>query len=249
MTISRSTLLTLYFTTLLMLFVFSAQVNASVTMTGTRIIYNEGAKSVDVHLKNKDKFPYVVQTWFDDGNINDGPDKASSIPFVSTPAVIRIQPQAGQVIKINFTGKTSLPQDRESVFYFNFLQIPPSKTGEGTADTNKMLVMLRNRVKLFYRPAGLVINPRRILSELKVDAAGSGKQPAVVITNSQPFFVSLSNVQLANSAGKWSAKTDMIPPFSSRTFLFPGARIIANSTVTVVMINDQGARLSESFKL
>ncbi|HFS7446755.1 TPA: fimbrial chaperone protein StbB, partial [Klebsiella pneumoniae] len=42
---------------------------------------------------------------------------------------------------------------------------------------------------------------------------------------------------------------DMVPPFSSRTFWIPG-NVSANSlngTVTVTVVNDQGARISERY--
>lgn len=99
---------------------FSLQLNASVIMTGTRIIYNEGSRSVDVNLKNQSDFPYVVQTWFDDGKMSSGPDASVRVPFIASPPVFRIQPGAGQVVKVTFTGGFNLPDDRESVFYFNF---------------------------------------------------------------------------------------------------------------------------------
>lgn len=40
---------------------FSLQLNASVIMTGTRIIYNEGSRSVDVNLKNQSDFPMLYR--------------------------------------------------------------------------------------------------------------------------------------------------------------------------------------------
>lgn len=64
---------------------FSLQLNASVIMTGTRIIYNEGSRSVDVNLKNQSDFPYVVQTWFDDGKMSSGPDASVRVPFIASP--------------------------------------------------------------------------------------------------------------------------------------------------------------------
>lgn len=241
----------LYRIMFLVLCVVGNPVAASVTMIGTRIIYNGGDKSVDVYLKNKDKFPYVIQTWFDAGDINAAPDNAVNVPFVATPPIFRIQPGAGQVIKINSTHAQGLPQDRESVFYFNFLQVPPSNSNDSAAaGKNKMLVMLRNRVKLFYRPEGLSgSDPRELLSTLKVTSSTDNTHPGVVITNSQPYYVTLSHVRLSGSAGTWNARPDMIPPFSSRTFVFPGARSTNNSTVTVTMVNDQGARSREDYRI
>lgn len=73
---------------------------ASVTILGSRIIYPSTASSVDVQLKNNDAIPYIVQTWFDDGDMNTSPENSSAMPFIATPPVFRIQPKAGQVVRV-----------------------------------------------------------------------------------------------------------------------------------------------------
>ncbi|MBG6246525.1 hypothetical protein CS369_20555 [Candidatus Symbiopectobacterium sp. 'North America'] len=137
---------------------------ASVTMTGTRIIYRSDARSVDVQLANRGNVPYIVQTWFDEGDMNDGPESKRNIPFVVSPASFRIAPNAGQVARISYTRSRALPEDRESIFYFNFQQVPPSNVGgDAAAGQNKMLVVLRNRVKVFFRPSRLGNPPANVL--------------------------------------------------------------------------------------
>lgn len=98
-------------------------------MTGTRIIYRRDARSVDVQLANRGNVPYIVQTWFDEGDMNDGPESKRNIPFVVSPASFCIAPNAGQVARISYTRSRALPEDRESIFYFNFQEIPPSNVG------------------------------------------------------------------------------------------------------------------------
>ena len=98
-----------------MLFIFPMTISwASVTIIGSRIIYPSTAPSVDVQPKNNDAFPYIVQTWFDDGDIDLKPENASTIPFISTPPVFRILPKSGQIVRIVYGANKSLPQDRES---------------------------------------------------------------------------------------------------------------------------------------
>ncbi|ECK7329236.1 fimbria/pilus periplasmic chaperone, partial [Salmonella enterica subsp. enterica] len=101
----------------------------SVTILGSRIIYPSTASSVDVQLKNNDAIPYIVQTWFDDGDMNTSPENSSAMPFIATPPVFRIQPKAGQVVRVIYNNTKKLPQDRESVFWFNVLQVPPTNIG------------------------------------------------------------------------------------------------------------------------
>ncbi|WP_333501120.1 fimbria/pilus periplasmic chaperone [Kluyvera genomosp. 2] len=235
----------------LMMSGYISQAAASVTMVGTRIIYHAEEKSVDVTLKNKDQFPYVISTWFDEGVMTDGPSKSVRVPFIVTPPAFRIQPNNGQVIRIVFTGNKKLPQDRESLFYFNFLQVPPSNNQGGTATTkqNSLLVMLRNRVKLFYRPAGLATDAKDMLDNLKVAAAHHNNKAGVVIRNEQPYYVTITGLKIAGTSKIYAPKNDMIAPFSSEIYVFPGARPSAVNSVEVTLINDQGARISENYPL
>ncbi|MDP1309528.1 fimbria/pilus periplasmic chaperone, partial [Klebsiella pneumoniae] len=60
------------------------------TFVGILIIYPSTVASVDVQLKNKDEFNYIVQTWFYNGDLHIVPEKASGIPFIYKPPVFRI---------------------------------------------------------------------------------------------------------------------------------------------------------------
>ncbi|HID3975212.1 TPA: fimbria/pilus periplasmic chaperone [Enterobacter cloacae] len=223
---------------------------ANVTMTGTRIIYRSDVRSVDVNLANNANIPFVVQTWFDAGNINDGPESKTNVPFVATPASFRIQPRAGQVVRVSHTASRRLPEDRESVFYFNFQQIPPSNAGgASTEGRNKMLVVLRNRVKLFYRPSRLGKLPVNVISTIKASPVREGSRVGVSITNSLPFYLNLSRIQLNGASGSLQAAADMVPPFGNRTFWFTRATNMGNKTISLTVINDQGAGISGDIPL
>lgn len=228
----------------------NAGAHASVTMLGSRIIYNADASSVDVQLKNNNTYPYVVQTWFDDGNVNANPQDSHSVPFVSTPPVFRIQPQAGQIVRIVFNQAKQLPADKESVYWFNFLQVPPGNV-DGSQKQNKMLVMLRTRVKLFYRPSGLS-SPGDITKKLQVSAVyNAQKGSGIKVTNPSPWFASLSNVTVETGNNRYALNADMVAPFSSATFWPAGKKLptLNRGTVRVTAINDQGARISEQYNV
>lgn len=59
-------------------------VQASVVMTGTRIIYPADAKEKSIQLVNNDNFPNVVQLWTDIDNPQSAPESADG-PFVVLP--------------------------------------------------------------------------------------------------------------------------------------------------------------------
>lgn len=226
----------------------SFHVNASVVMTGTRIIYNEGSRSVDVDLRNDANIPYVIQTWFDKGIMTSGPDEKVKVPFVATPSIFRMNPNGGQVLKITYLGDAKLPADKESVFYFNFIQIPPSNLNAGVSDSNKMFVILRNRVKLFYRPASLLSLERNKFPDLTVTQA-AGSASAVSVKNNTPFYVTISDIYFLSNGKKSASESGMIAPFGNEVFKFSKSSTIKGKTVNIIVLNDQGARINESYSL
>ena len=137
---------------------------ASVVMTGTRIIYPEGTREKVIQLSNKDEHPNLVQLWMDDGDNQSSPSK-SDVPFTLTPQIFRMEAQSGQVVRLSYIER-HLPKDRESVFYLNFLQIPALKADKQTE--NKLVLIVNNRIKVFYRPAALKENVDTLGEKVRV---------------------------------------------------------------------------------
>ena len=96
---------------------------AGMTISGTRVIFPGNEREKTVRTTNKGTTPLLVQVWVDDGGKNDDINNIK-VPFTVTPPVYRIEPGKGQSIRLIYNGM-SLPQDRESVFWFNLLEIPP----------------------------------------------------------------------------------------------------------------------------
>ncbi|MDF7784602.1 fimbria/pilus periplasmic chaperone [Pantoea stewartii] len=221
--------------------------NASVTIMGSRIIYPEQARSVDVQFKNNDAIPYVIQSWFDNGNKDSQPDGQVNTPFIITPPVFRIQPKAGQIAKIILNNAVSQAQDRESVYWFNTLHIPPSNIAKDNAK-NAMLVVLRNRMKVFYRPKSIGA-PKNILKGIKVTSFyQANKGMGIEIDNPQPWHASLVDVVLKVGNQSLKRDADMVSPFSRQTYWFNNSkRLKGSGVITVSAVNDQGAKISENF--
>ena len=94
--------------------------------------------------------PSLTQAWVDGGTIqnNTGKDMAP-LWFCRRLFVLN---QKRTDLSSGFSG-ASLPQDRESLFWFNMLDIPPEpKNSQGS---NYLQLSIRSRIKLFYRPITL----------------------------------------------------------------------------------------------
>ncbi len=231
------------------LMIFSTLTNASVTMIGTRIIYPAESASVNAEFSNNNTFPYAVQVWIDSGDEESTPATAKA-PFVAAPALFRIMPGSGQVLRLAYSGEKNLPQDRESVFYFNFLQIPPANLDKDSEQKrNSVLVMLKNRVKVFYRPQSLTKKIRNNKDNIKVTASQIGDKIIVNINNTSPFFVSLVNVNIKSENKKYNRSADMLAPFSQDEITFERLPSMKNYSVVLTSINDQGAYVNHIYEI
>lgn len=140
------------------------QVSASVVITGTRLIYPAQEAEITVTLDNNGALPVLVQTWVDSGDPNSSPTH-STAPFLLTPPVFRMDPNKGQSVRLMFTG-ASLPEDKESVYYFNLLEVPTAPAETGTP-VNLLQMAFRSRIKIFYRPETLSGNASDAIDQVQ----------------------------------------------------------------------------------
>ncbi|MBR8300502.1 fimbria/pilus periplasmic chaperone [Burkholderia dolosa] len=218
-------------------------VQAAIVITGTRIVYPEQSREVNVRLTNIEAAPVLVQSWIDDGDANANPDQIN-VPFVLTPPVFRVEPKKGQTLRVMYTG-TNLPTDRESLFWFNVQEIPPQPTN--AEDTNLLQLAFRTRIKLFFRPAALQDGPSG--APLKWTVAHDDKGASVLrVDNPSPYYVSFSRVTLKAGDREIQFDPSMVPPFDHVSFVQQkGAHAaLARGTVSYRLLNDYGAEVAGS---
>lgn len=130
--------------TLVTFLLISGVSQAAVVMNASRIVM-EGIGEKTVTFDNTSENPYIVQIESDN---NQKPD------FVAMPPIFKIKEKGGQTVKIKLSS-SSLPQDKESVFYMNFTQIPGVRKNQD--DSNRLNIVIRSRLKIIYRPKS--VNP------------------------------------------------------------------------------------------
>lgn len=218
---------------------------ASVIVPNTRVIFRGDAREQTVQLTNEDSTPSVMQVWTDTGNPQSTPKTADG-PFLVTPPVFRIAPKAGQTVRLILTGE-DLPSDRESLFYFNTLQIP-SLNG-AYAGQNQMLVMLRNRLKLFYRPAGMTGSPQDAPKKVAFHLANRDGKLRVEATNASNYHVTLLDGRLICGTHNATFAADMLAPHADAAWDVKGGCPTADGPVQVKVkyIDDYGAPREEEY--
>ncbi|WP_243434554.1 molecular chaperone [Pseudomonas sp. 30_B] len=220
---------------------FSSWASASVVITGTRVIYPSSVTEKTVQLSNQDSYPNVVQAWVDVNDPDSTPDKTDA-PFLVTPPMFRMEPKTGQSLRLVYTG-SGLPQDRESVFYLNVLQIPPRN--EAYKDQSQMLVMLRNRLKLFYRPAGITEKPESVVKSLRFSLKQQGAGWGVEVENPTGYFASFSEGKLVVNGHETLLETSMVSPRSQAIWELPKSFSLPAGPVSIrcLLVNDYGAEI------
>ena len=206
---------------------------AAVSLDRTRVIFIGGEKSVSLSISNQNtQLPYLAQGWIE----NEQSEKITS-PMVVLPPVQRLEAGASSQVKIQGLPELiNLPQDRESLYYFNLREIPPRSD-----KPNTLQIALQTRVKLFYRP--LAIATKAGLSEapwqekLTLTRQGDRYQ----INNPTPYYITV--IEVAPDLKKASLadfKPFMIAPKSHQD-LGLSNKVLGEKPV-LTYVNDYGGR-------
>jgi chaperone protein EcpD len=218
---------------------FAMHAQASVVITGTRVVYPAQEREVSVRLTNNGKLPALVQVWIDNGDPKEPPEKIE-VPFTLTPAMSRLDPGKGQTLRLIYT-KEPLAQDRETLFWLNVLDVPPKVNAQEGA--NLLQIAVRSRIKLLFRPQGLpgaaIDAPAKLAWEVVRDGE---KGYALKASNPTPYVVSLGAVELRSGGKVSDAGAGLIRPGESELFPLKGVVSTPNpdAEVAYTSINDWG---------
>ncbi|WP_336768278.1 molecular chaperone [Pantoea endophytica] len=205
--------------------IISLTCQASITVGGTRLIYNASENEASLPVSNtQDGVPYLIQSWVELSENSEG-----QVPFIVTPPLFRLDAGHENTLRIIYTGEKKLPENRESVFWLNVKSIPSMTR----SDENRLLIAVKTRMKLFYRPALLASKlAGEAWEKLKFEPRGEH----LLIINPTPFYVSLYSLKVGD---KSICQPPMISPFSSETVAGIGKQ------VTWKAINDFGGVTTE----
>ena len=206
---------------------------AGIVMTGTRVIYPAEAREKSVQLRNADARPYIVQMQTDSGTPGDA---RTADDFIITPPIFRMEPHSGQSVRLRYVGK-ALPQDRESLFYLSFTQLPAVKADEQGG--NQLILAVTNRVKVFWRPRGLSAGADAVAQGLTFSLSGGN----VRVSNPSGLFATVRRASLVvNGREVRLAESVMVAPKSAAEWR-PSAPVssLRGARLRLVLVNDYGS--------
>lgn len=209
------------------------QAQAAIALDRTRIIFNGAEKSVSLNVSNLNKeLPYLAQGWIED---QDG--QKVSAPLVVLPPVQRIEPGDKSQVKIQaIPDIAALPQDRESVFYFNLREIPPRSNRQ-----NVLQIALQTRIKLFYRPAAIYATQTDLTNPWQEKITLTRKGNNYEVNNPTAYYVTIVDALTGLQGKSLDGFTPLMVAPKSQETLSLSAAALGNAPV-LTYINDYGGR-------
>lgn len=215
---------------------------AAISLDRTRVVFPGNEKSVSLTVRNQNQeLPYLAQGWLENAQ---GTKLEGQSAFTVLPPVQRVEPKGQTQVKIQaMAGANALPQDRESLFYFNLREIPPKSD-----KANVLQIALQTRIKMFYRPVALAeAAAKQQATPFQEQLTLTKNGDSYTVNNPTPYFVTL----LGASAKKGGAVVTgfeplMIAPKSS--IRLGGSAATLGTSPVLVYVNDYGGQPTLSFR-
>jgi len=202
-------------------------VQAGIQLSSTRVIMNDEQKHVSVFAKNVVAEPYVVQAWID------GAAEEMETPFFITPPLSRFDAGVERRLTITRVGE-GMPQDRESYYWINVLEIPQKKN----AADNTLSLAMHTRIKLFYRPASILKQPRGPeLLQWKLGRDGDACR--LMLHNQSAYTINFARIDIAGEDANFGRAVIALPLATTAVAL---SRCPATDATQVIahVVNDYG---------
>ncbi len=229
--------------------IIPSHAEARIAIESTRVIYPEGEREVSVRIENGGDAPSLVQAWVDEYGVKGSPS-TSKAPFMLLPPVVRVDAGKQQVLRIRFAG-ADLPQDRESVYSLNVLDVP-SRGDAASTSGSTLNIAVRNRVKLFYRPKALSkIDPASAIEKLHWNLARDESGWVLRARNDSPFHIStVAATIIAGGQSIEATDVGMVAPKSSKDFSIADApRQGSRTQVKFKFISEHGSVIERTAEL
>lgn len=188
--------------------------HSGVVVDSTRHLYKEGTREISANLENKDNIPYLVKSWVEPR------EGSTSSFFMVTPPLFRLEAKQKNTVRIFPNANIiNAPKDRESVYYFNVMSIPP--TSDADSDKNRIQLAVRHRMRLIYRPSSiqdLSINQEAKKLEWKK------VNNKITVKNTTPFFIYFKSIKI--NGVELSGLSTTLMPLRRKNFRYQLAQMV-----------------------
>ncbi|MFJ3484831.1 molecular chaperone [Pseudomonas sp. NPDC090202] len=200
----------------------------AVSLTGTRLIFDGRFREATIDVSNLDEREVLIQAWISDPQVASSAD----LPFALTPHLARLPAKGKQPLRLLYEG-VGMPGSRESLLHLYVLEVP--RRHEGAQQLN---IAIRQRINVFYRPAGLPGDPAEAAQRLnwRIERGGESR---LVLHNPTPFHVVLQGLTLD---GVRVAEDLLVEPLSQRSLPLVQAHRDGQRHLTFKALTDYGGQ-------
>lgn len=217
----------------------TSAVNAAITLDRTRVIFPGDSDTLSMKVTNENKEqPYLAQAW-----IEDEYGHKINRPFIVLPPIQRVEPDSSAILQVIYQPMANLlPQDKESLFYFNLREIP-RKSGK----VSILPLILPTKMMFFYRPKALLVpsgNSKAPWQEqLTLHPEGSSYR----LDNPTPYYVTIVEAATSVKGEAISGfKGVILAPNSSSQLNLDGKTL--GRTPSFIYVDDSGARRQLNYR-
>ncbi|MCU5771610.1 fimbria/pilus periplasmic chaperone [Erwiniaceae bacterium BAC15a-03b] len=206
---------------------------AAIALDRTRVIYNADDKAVSLSISNQNtKLPYLAQGWLE----NEHGEKVTS-PLVVLPPLQRVEPGEKGQIKIQALPAAGLlPQDRETLFYFNLREVPPRSD-----KPNTLQIALQTSIKLFYRPPAIVAKEAGRGDPWQHKLTLTQRGDRYEVNNPTPYYITLVDAKPHASRPTVAGFEPLMIAPRSKALLGGSIALLGHEPV-LTYVNDYGGR-------
>lgn len=208
-----------------------SQAHAGISLSATRLVFDGKHKEAGITVRNNGE-DVLIQSWID----TDAAD-STSVPFAVTPPLVRVAGNEQQLLRVIYEG-TGMPSGKESVVWLNVQEIP-----QASKTQNTLQLAVRQRIKVFFRPAGMTSDAYLAATELLWGLEERAGKTVLTVNNPGLFHVSIADIKL--QSGKLKEQpfdSAMIAPGEHKEFALKQLSRNSAPTLSFASINDYGAQ-------
>ena len=210
----------------------ATEVFASISLSATRVIFDGSRKEANITVRNGGQ-NVLVQSWIDSDQT-----EHVELPFAITPPLARVVANQQQLLRILYEG-SGMPLDKESVVWLNVQEIPQTSA----ADINVLQLAVRQRVKVFFRPANLPGEAAQAPAQLKWALKKDAGQTLLNVNNPSSYHVSLADLKVGDTdKSELMIGATMIAPGEQKEFTLKHFTPGQSPNLLFRSINDYGAQ-------
>ena len=155
--------------------------NAAVDIDRTRIVMNEGDTEAGFMLANTGKENVLLQIWTDTGDLTVSPSEVETPLFV-VPPIFKMAPEEVRGARLLLNREDLQFDDRENLLWLNIFQVN-EVTGDANANSQKIVLPLRLRLKVFVRPEGIEKPNKKSFEKIRFIQTGE----SIKVVNELPW--------------------------------------------------------------